>query len=151
MGCEHAEHDGERGAGAAATANGQCRGTELPRRDIPPITMTAIWVTCIVGLLLLCLGALVGSAWTVQALNRQYRRLAIERRELNKQHRALQEISLPLARCVWCAGLIVSSLDDYEDGENALGPGGPLPADRKLHTNLSDEREVSLAIFPRLA
>ncbi|MCA1708041.1 MAG: hypothetical protein LC808_34110 [Actinobacteria bacterium] len=150
MGCEHVEHNGERGAVAAATADGQCRGTELPRRDVPPIEMTAVWNAGIIGLLLLCIGALVGSACTVQGLNRQYRRLATERRELNEQRRTLQKISLPLARCAWCANLIVSSRGDYEDGENAVQPGGPFPTDRQLYTNLPVERETILGILPRL-
>ena len=100
---EHVEHDGERGAGAAAAADGRRRGTELPRRDIPPITMTAFWIFGIVGLLVLCLGVLVGSSWTVQALNQQYRRLTIQRQELNERCRTLQRTSPPLAHCVRCA------------------------------------------------
>ncbi len=152
VGCEHVEHDGERGAGAAAAADGRRRGTELSRRDVPPITMTAVWVAGIVGLLLLCLGTLVGSSWTVQALDRQYRRLAIEQRELNESRRTLQETSLPLTRCVWCAKLIDSSgedYDDYEDGEDAVKPDGPLLIDRELHTNLPGERQVISHDIPR--
>jgi hypothetical protein len=122
VGCEHVEHDGERGAGATAAADGLCRGAELPRRDAPPITMTTIWIAGIVGLLLLCIGALVGSAWTVQELDHQYRRLAIERRELNEWRHTHQEACLPLAGCVWCANLIALSARDYEDGEDAVKP-----------------------------
>ncbi len=146
VGCEHVEHDGERAAGAAAAADGRCRGTELSRRAVPPITMTTVWIAGIV----LCLGALVGSSWTVQAMDRQYRRLAIERRELNERRRTLRETSLPLARCVWCANLIASSGEDYEDGEDAAKPGGPFPIDCDLYANLPGEQEVILAMFPRL-
>jgi hypothetical protein len=133
VGCEHAEHDGERGAGAAAAAEGLCRGAELPQRDVPPIKMTTIWIAGIVGLLLLCFGALLGSSWTVQSLDQQYRRLAIERRELNEWRHELQETNLSLAGCVWCANLIALSARGYEDGEDAANPGGPLPIDRELH------------------
>jgi hypothetical protein len=133
VGCEHVEHDGERGAGAAAAADGLCRGAELPQRDVPPIKMTTIWIAGIVGLLLLCLGALVGSSWTVQSLDQQYRRLAIERRKLNERRHTLQETSLPPADCVWCVNLIALSARDYEDGEDAVKPGGPLLIDRELH------------------
>jgi hypothetical protein len=133
VGCEHVEHDEERGAGAAAAAERLCRGTELLRRDVPPITMTTTWIAVIVGLVLLCLGVLVGSAWTVQALDRQYRRLAIERQELNEWRHTFPKSSLPLARCVWCANLIVSSARDYEDGRDAVKSGGPIPIDRELH------------------
>lgn len=132
MGCEHAKHDGERGAGAAAAADGLCRGAELPQRDVPPIKMTTIWIAGIAGLLLLCLGALVGSSWTVQSLDQQYRRLAIERRDLNERRHTFQETSLP-PRCVWCANLIALSARDYKDGKDAVKPGGPLPTGRELH------------------
>ena len=137
-----------RAAGAAVTADGLCRGTGLSRRDVPPITMTAVWVAGIVGLLL-CLGALVGTSCTVRALDRQYRRLAIERQELNEWRRTSQETSLPLARCLWCAHLIASSDEDYEDEDDAGGPGDPFPIDRELHADLLGEREEILTTFPR--
>ncbi len=54
--------------------------------------MTGVWIVGIV-LLLLCLGALVGTSWTIHALDRRYRGLATERRELNEWRRALQEVS----------------------------------------------------------
>ncbi|MGH3974580.1 MAG: hypothetical protein ACRDS9_14810 [Pseudonocardiaceae bacterium] len=83
-----------RGPGAAAAADGRRRGNELPRRNFPPTKMTAIEAVILIGLLMLCLGLLLGNLLTVQALDRQYRRLAIERRELNEWHRRLREISL---------------------------------------------------------
>ncbi|MGH3752808.1 MAG: hypothetical protein ACRDRP_08960 [Pseudonocardiaceae bacterium] len=101
-------------------------------------------------LLLLCLGTLVGSSWTVQALDQQYRRLAIEQRKLNERRRALEETSLPLPRCAWCANLITSSDEDYEDGEDAVEPGGPLLIDRELHASLPGGRQVISHDTPRL-
>lgn len=41
--------------------------------------MTGVWIFDIV-LLLLCLGALVGTSWTIHVLDRRYRSLASERR-----------------------------------------------------------------------
>jgi hypothetical protein len=109
VGCAHVEHDGERGAGATAAANGQRRGTELSRRAVPPITMTAVWVAGLGGLLLLFLGTLVGTSWTDQALDRRYQRLAIARRELNEWRHTLHETSRhgaiqhgAIQHCVWC-------------------------------------------------
>jgi hypothetical protein len=61
--------------------------------------MTAAWVASLGGLLLLCLGTLVGTSWTEQALDRRYRRLATEQRELSESRRALHEISQRCARC----------------------------------------------------
>jgi hypothetical protein len=53
--------------------------------------MTIVWVAVFIGLPLLCLGALVGTSWTDQALCARYNRLAAERRELNEWRLALQE------------------------------------------------------------
>lgn len=61
--------------------------------------MTAVWIAGLGGMLLLCLGMLVGASWTDQVLSERYRRLAIERRELNEWRHALQEASL---HHVWC-------------------------------------------------
>jgi hypothetical protein len=80
------------------------------------IKMSAVWAAGMVGLLLLCLGALVGSSLTVQALNRQHCRLATERRKLYEWRRELQEASLALTRCAWCADSTALFAGDYEDG-----------------------------------
>jgi cell division protein FtsL len=109
-GCAHVEHNGERGAGAAAAANGQRRGTEPSRRDVPPITMTAVWVAVLSGVLLLCLGVLVGASWTDQALGQRHRRLANERRELNEWHRMLEETS---QGCIRCGNRIARAAGDH--------------------------------------
>lgn len=49
--------------------------------------------------LLLCLGALVGSSWTVQGMRRHLRRNAAERHDLNEKLRALRH-----ARRCWLCG-----------------------------------------------
>jgi len=126
--CAHVEHDGERGAGTATAADRRRRGTELSRRAVPPITMTAVWGAGLGGLLLLCLGALVGNSWTDQALGRRYQRLAIERRELNEWRRALQEAS---PRCVWCGNPMALSTEgrpEAGDRVSATACGDPSPA-----------------------
>lgn len=92
---EHVECDEEREA------------TEQPRRDVPAITMSTVWIAGLVGLLMLCLGLLLGSSWTVQALDRRCRQLASERRELNATRLAMQEETR--LRCSWCGNLIVSA------------------------------------------
>ncbi|MGH3829293.1 MAG: hypothetical protein ACRDRS_02395 [Pseudonocardiaceae bacterium] len=43
-----------------------------------------------VGVLLVCLGLLLGSTWTIQALQARFRRLALERRRLNEEWLALR-------------------------------------------------------------
>ncbi|HEY6424116.1 MAG TPA: hypothetical protein VIY28_12890 [Pseudonocardiaceae bacterium] len=112
--------------------------------------MTTVWVAVILGLLLLCLGALMGSSCTVGVLDQQYRRLAVERQELNERRRTLREARLRLVRCPRCAKLIASSDEDYEDVEDAVNRRGTFPIDREPHVNLPRQRQVSLATFPRL-
>jgi hypothetical protein len=76
--------------------------------------MTVIWIVSLVGLLSLCLGVLLGSTWTLQAVGQQQRRLAVEQRELNQQRLALQQASV---RCIQCGNLIVSFVGDVPEGD----------------------------------
>lgn len=69
--------------------------------------MSTVWIVGLGGLLMLCLGVLLGSAWTVQAMNRQSRRIATEWRELNATRLAMQEQTR--LRCSWCGSLLVST------------------------------------------
>lgn len=64
--------------------------------------MTAIWTASLGGLLLLFIGALMGTSWTDQALRQQYQRLLIELRELQEWNHTLQDASL---QCVLCGSL----------------------------------------------
>jgi len=85
-------------------------------------------------LLMLCFGALIGSTWTVQVLDRQYRRLAVRQKELNKSRRTLQETTLPLAlRLVRQPDS--PFLGDYEDGTHAMKLDGPSLAELELRAN----------------
>jgi hypothetical protein len=93
--------------------------SELFRQDVLSIMTTSIWITGLIGLLLLFLGVLLGTTWTSQAVNRQFRRLAAERRALNAWRLELQQTSV---RCVQCGYLIVSFVGDSpEDEENQYG------------------------------
>ncbi|MDQ3154107.1 MAG: hypothetical protein M3R63_21110 [Actinomycetota bacterium] len=56
--------------------------------------MTAFWIAGILILLSFVAGLLVGTSWSIHALDRRYRDLARERRQLNEWRRALQEASL---------------------------------------------------------
>jgi hypothetical protein len=101
--CEHIEYDGERETGCVVYRF--CPETQRSQWNLPPITMSTVWIVGLGGLLMLCFGMLVGSTWTVQILNRQFRRLAIERRELNTTRLAMQDTTL---RCSRCGNLIVN-------------------------------------------
>jgi hypothetical protein len=72
--------------------------------------MTVIWVASLGGLLLLCLGALVGTSWADQALNQRYQRLAIKQRELNEWRDVLQETN---PHCAWCGYPMVLPAADH--------------------------------------
>jgi hypothetical protein len=90
--------------------------------------MTAVWVAGLSGVLLLCLGVLMGTSWTDQALSQRYRRLAIERRELNEWHRTLQETS---QRCVRCGNPVALPAGDRSrvgGRVSAVTYGDPLGA-----------------------
>lgn len=56
----------------------------------------------VVGLVLIGVGALIGSSWTVQALNGKFRRHAAERRRLNEEWRAVRAYRAQQRRCVDC-------------------------------------------------
>ncbi|MGB6161429.1 MAG: hypothetical protein WCF33_15115 [Pseudonocardiaceae bacterium] len=89
--------------------------------------MTAVWVASLGGMLLLCLGMLVGTSWADQMLGERYRHLAIERRELNEWRHALQEAN---RHCVWCGDSIAPTGDFSRVGGrvSAVTRGDPLGA-----------------------
>ncbi|MGH3779936.1 MAG: hypothetical protein ACRDRO_04695 [Pseudonocardiaceae bacterium] len=55
------------------------------------------------GLLLVCLGMLLGSAWTTQVIQSQLRRLAEQRRRLNDEWAAIRTIHRQQTECPRCA------------------------------------------------
>ncbi|MPZ64626.1 MAG: hypothetical protein GEU83_03595 [Pseudonocardiaceae bacterium] len=75
----------------------------------------------VVGLLLIGLGALIGSSWTVQALEGRFRHHAAERRRLNEEWSAVRAYRAQQRRCVDCEdeldlyrrpALVTGALDD---------------------------------------
>jgi hypothetical protein len=56
--------------------------------------------------LLICLGMLLGSTWTIQALQGTLRQHAEERRRLNEEWSAISNIHLQRDRCPHCASLL---------------------------------------------
>jgi hypothetical protein len=113
-GYERVECSRRRGTDSAVANKVQRKGNESSKQDASSIMMTSIWGVGLIGLLLLFFGVLVGSTWTIQAVNRQYRRLAIERRELNEWRLELQQTNV---RCARCGHLIVSCVADNTEDE----------------------------------
>ena len=79
----------------------------MSRRNPPQYTMT-IQAAVLILLACLCLGMLLGTTWTAQALQPKLRRQADERRRLNAQWQAFQDTrrSLQLVRCPRCGCLL---------------------------------------------
>jgi hypothetical protein len=86
------------------------------------------------GVLLVCLGLLLGTTWTIQALQARLRRQAQERRRLNEEWLAIREewsvirtTRHQLAKCPRCIEMITAT---GPDGDAALGGGlgEPLPS-----------------------
>ncbi len=58
----------------------------------------------LVAVLLVCLGLLLGTTWTIQALQPKLRRQAEERRRLNEEWLAVRAAARQRGRCPRCAG-----------------------------------------------
>lgn len=63
----------------------------------------AVTLQVLGGLLLVCLGLLLGATWTTQALQPQLHRQAEERRRLNEEWLAVRTASRQRCRCPRCA------------------------------------------------
>jgi hypothetical protein len=61
-----------------------------------------VTVQVLSGILLVCLGLLLGSTWTIQALHARLRRQAEERRRLNEEWAALRAAHEQRHRCPRC-------------------------------------------------
>jgi hypothetical protein len=72
---------------ALGSAGGPWSGSETSWRDVPPSSMI---IYVLGGMLLVCLGVLLGSAWTIQALQPKLRQQADERRKLNEEWRMVR-------------------------------------------------------------
>lgn len=55
------------------------------------------------GLVLVCLGLLLGTAWTTQVTEVQFRRLAEQRRRLNEEWAAIRTVRRQQTECPRCA------------------------------------------------
>src|ERR671917_2958682 len=64
-------------------------GNEASRRD-PPRSGVTVQAAIFIVLACLCLGNLLGTAWTIQALQPKLRRQAEERRRINAEWQALR-------------------------------------------------------------
>lgn len=65
------------------------------------------------GALLLCLGLLLGSAWTTQACQPKFRRYAEDRRRLNEEWQSLRLARQRAGRCPQCEGPLAARTADY--------------------------------------
>jgi hypothetical protein len=59
-------------------------------------------IEVLVGVLLVCLGLLLGASWTVQALQPKLRRQAKERRRLNEEWSAVRTARRQREKCPRC-------------------------------------------------
>jgi hypothetical protein len=65
-----------------------------------PVTLQML-----VGVVLVCLGVLLGSTWTALAFQSKHRRQIEERRQLNEERRRLDEKWAEVRRVRWWRGL----------------------------------------------
>jgi hypothetical protein len=73
---------------------------------------TTIVNTMLGGVVLVCLGLMLGSSWTVQALHRKLSRQAEERRRLNEEWSVVRTARRQRGECPRCASLL-SAQDWY--------------------------------------
>jgi hypothetical protein len=78
-------------------------GDALSWRNVPQSTVT---VQLFSGVLLMCLGILLGAAWAVQACQPKLRRQAEERRRLNDEWLAVHTARREHGACPRCGYLV---------------------------------------------
>ena len=102
---DHVSIAPERGTPPRSPARGPWPGGATSRRNIPRSAVT--WQTLgwilPVAALLVCLGLLLGSTWTTQALQPRLRRHAEERRRLNEDWLAIRSTRRRGEKCPHCA------------------------------------------------
>jgi hypothetical protein len=93
-------------------------GNETSRRDPPQCTVT-IQALVLILLACLCVGVLLGTAWTVQVLQPRLRRQAEERRRLNAEWQAIRDTrgSVHVVRCPRC-GCLIGESDMYDEDDD---------------------------------
>lgn len=78
-------------------------GSDTSWRDTP---QSPVILQVLSGVLLVCLGVLLGATWTTQALQPRLRRQAEERRRLNAEWLAVRTARRKLGRCPRCGSLL---------------------------------------------
>lgn len=96
---DHVDIARERDTLAQALVGGPRPGSETSWRDAPQSTVT---LQVLSGLLLVCIGLLLGTTWTVQALQPKLRRRAEERRRLNEEWLAVRTARWEGGECPRC-------------------------------------------------
>jgi hypothetical protein len=67
---------------------------------------SAMTIEVLVGVLLVCLGLLLGTSWTIQASQPKLRRQAMERRRLNEEWSTVRTARLQWEKCPRCGSLL---------------------------------------------
>ncbi len=80
-------------------AGGPWAGNDTSWRNAPQSAMT---IQVLSAILLVCLGLLLGSSWTIQALQPRLRQQAKERRRLNEEWSALRIVRRQRGECPRC-------------------------------------------------
>ena len=65
-------------------------------------------IEVLVAIVLVCLGILLGTTWTTEALQPKLRRQAEERRQLNEEWSAVRTARQQRATCPRCASLLTN-------------------------------------------
>lgn len=102
---DHVSISSERDTPPQASVLGPQPGRDASWRDTPQCTVTRQvlgWVL-LAGALLICLGLLLGWAWTTQALQPKLGRQAEERRRLNEEWQAVRTARRRRGECPRCA------------------------------------------------
>jgi len=87
-----------RGPGTGSGASWRYAAQSLVTLQVQSLVTLQVWA----GALLVCLGLLLGSTWTIQALQSRLCRQAEERRRLNEEWAAMRAAHQQRAQCPRC-------------------------------------------------
>ena len=102
-GSDHVDISPERDTLPRSPAGRPRSGSETSWRNAPQSTVT---IEVLGAILLICLGMLLGTTWTTQALQPQLRRQAEERRQLNEEWSAVRTARQQRGTCPRCASVL---------------------------------------------
>jgi hypothetical protein len=108
-GGDHVHISQERSALSRYTAERSWAGNDTSWRKTPQSAMT---IPVLSAVLLICLGLLLGSSWTIQALQPKLHHQAEERRRLNEEWSAVRTAHRQRSHCPHC-GSPLSEQDWY--------------------------------------